>query len=99
MDLTTEENASTAIEQLKDALNFVNSARAKLGAYENRLEHNASNLAVSDENMTSAYSRIMDVDMATETTEYTTQQVLSQAGVSMLSQANARPEQILQLLQ
>ncbi|MGN0347488.1 MAG: flagellin [Lachnospiraceae bacterium] len=99
MDLTTEGNASSAIEQLKGALNYVNSARAKLGAYQNRLEHNASNLAVSDENMTSAYSRIMDVDMATETTEYTTQQVLSQAGVSMLSQANARPEQILQLLQ
>lgn len=99
LDLSTQDNAQTGIEQLKNALIYVSDARARLGAYQNRLEHNESNLSVSDENMTSAYSRIMDVDMATETTEYTTQQVLSQAGISMLTQANQRPEQILQLLQ
>ncbi len=73
--------------------------RSRLGAYQNRLEHTVSNLDVTVENMTSAYSRIMDVDMAEEMTNYSTQQVLSQAGVSMMAQANERPSQVLQLLQ
>lgn len=87
------------IESTKKALTYINSVRSRLGAYQNRLEHNASSNGISEENMTSAYSRIMDVDMAEEMTEYTTQQVLSQAGISMLAQANERPSQILQLLQ
>lgn len=87
------------IESTKNALTYINSARSRLGAYQNRLEHNAASNNVTDENMTSSYSRIMDVDMAEEMTEYTTQQVLSQAGISMLAQANERPSQILQLLQ
>lgn len=87
------------IESTKKALTYINSVRSRLGAYQNRLEHNASSNDISEENMTSAYSRIMDVDMAEEMTEYTTQQVLSQAGISMLAQANERPSQILQLLQ
>lgn len=87
------------IESTKKALTYINSVRSRLGAYQNRLEHNASNNDISEENMTSSYSRIMDVDMAEEMTEYTTQQVLSQAGISMLAQANERPSQILQLLQ
>lgn len=99
LDLSTQENASKGIEQIKNALSYLNETRARLGAYQNRMEHNSTNLDVSEENMTASYSRIMDIDMAKETTEYTTQQVLSQAGTSMLAQANQRPEQILQLLQ
>ena len=99
LDLSTQENASKGIEQIKNALSYLNETRARLGAYQNRMEHNSTNLDVSDENMTASYSRIMDIDMAKETTEYSTQQVLSQAGTSMLAQANQRPEQILQLLQ
>lgn len=87
------------IESTKKALTYINSVRSRLGAYQNRLEHNAASNDITDENMTSSYSRIMDVDMAEEMTEYTTQQVLSQAGISMLAQANERPSQILQLLQ
>ena len=70
-----------------------------MGAYQNRLEHTVNNLDISSENMTAAYSRIMDVDMAEEMTEYTTVQILSQASTSMLAQANERPSQVLQLLQ
>ncbi len=58
-----------------------------------------NNLDVTGENMTASYSRIMDVDMAEEMTSYTTEQVISQAAVSMLAQANERPSQVLQLLQ
>ena len=87
------------IESTKKALTYINSVRSRLGAYQNRLEHNAASNDITEENMTSSYSRIMDVDMAEEMTEYTTQQVLSQAGISMLAQANERPSQILQLLQ
>ena len=99
MDVLSFDNAQKAIESIKGALNYVSEVRARLGAYQNRMEHNVSNLSVTNENMTASYSRIMDIDMAEEMTEYTTQQVLSQAGVSMLSQANERPQMILQLLQ
>lgn len=87
------------IESTKNALTYINSVRSRLGAYQNRLEHNTASNDITEENMTASYSRIMDVDMAEEMTEYTTQQVLSQAGISMLAQANERPSQILQLLQ
>ena len=78
---------------------YISDVRSRLGAYQNRLEHTDSSLAITTENMTSAYSRIMDVDMAEEMTVYSTQQVLSQAGTSMLAQANKRPSEVLQLLQ
>ena len=99
LDVTTPEGAQAGISQLKYALSYISNERSRLGAYENRMEHNTSNLAVSEENMTSSYSRIMDVDMAEEMVEYTTRQVLEQAGISMLAQANERPQQVLQLLQ
>ena len=70
-----------------------------MGAYQNRLEHTISNLDITTENMTAAYSRIMDVDMAEEMTKYTTLQILVQASTSMLAQANERPSNVLQLLQ
>ena len=73
--------------------------RGKLGAYQNRLESTTENLGVVEENMTAAYSRIMDVDMAEEMTNYSTYNVIVQAGTSVLAQANERPSQVLQLLQ
>ena len=99
VDLTTEESARLSIDMIGDAINQLSSVRAKIGAYANRLEHTITNLDTSEENITSAYSRIMDVDMATEMTEYSTVQVLVQASTSMLAQANERPQQVLQLLQ
>lgn len=99
LDLTTEEGAQKAIDQVYNAIKYISSARSGLGAYQNRLEHTVNCLDVTAENMTSAYSRIMDVDMAEEMTEYTTLQVISQASTSMLAQANERPAQVLQLLQ
>ncbi|WP_051638491.1 flagellin N-terminal helical domain-containing protein [Butyrivibrio sp. NC2002] len=91
--------ADQAIRDISSAIQKVSNIRARLGAYQNRLEHTSKSINVVDENMTAAYSRIMDVDMAEEMTVYSTQQVLSQAGTSMLAQANERPSQVLQLLQ
>ncbi len=97
--MTTVEECAEANKAIRGAILYVSDARSRLGAYQNRLEHTVNNLAVSNENMTSSYSRIMDVDMAEEMTAYTTEQVISQAAVSMLAQANERPSQVLQLLQ
>ncbi len=99
VDVSTKEGALDAIDRVKEAINYVSSVRGHLGAYQNRLESTINNLDVSSENMTAAYSRIMDVDMAEEMINYTTSQVLTQAGTSMLAQANERPAQVLQLLQ
>ena len=99
LDLANEKGAREGIESIKQAITNISSIRSRLGAYQNRLEHTVSSLDITVENMTAAYSRIMDVDMAEEMTTYSTQQVLSQAGTSMMAQANERPSQILQLLQ
>ncbi|MBQ3517396.1 MAG: flagellin FliC3 [Lachnospiraceae bacterium] len=99
ISIDTVEGANDAITRIEAAINYVSSARSRLGAYQNRLESTSASLDVTHENMTTSYSRIMDVDMAGEMTEYTNQQVLSQAGTSMLAQANERPQQVLQLLQ
>lgn len=99
LDVSTKDGARASIDRVSAAIDIVSSIRSRLGAYQNRLEHSVSSLDITEENMTSAYSRIMDVDMAEEMTEYTTHQVLSQAGTSMLAQANERPAQVLQLLQ
>ena len=88
-----------AIDEISNAINYVSKIRSRLGAYQNRLESTSASLDVTEENMTESYSRIMDLDMAAEMTEYTTNQVLVQAGTSMLVQANERPQQVLQLLQ
>lgn len=98
-EVDTEDNSTKAIDEIKGAILYVSDARSRLGAYQNRLEHTVSSLDITNENMTSSYSRIMDVDMAEEMTTYTTEQVISQAAVSMLAQANERPSQVLQLLQ
>lgn len=98
-DVLTENNAHQFLSQITESLEYVNHARSRLGAYQNRLEHTINTLDISEENMTGAYSRIMDVDMADEMTKYSTNQVLVQAGTSMLAQANERPSSVLQLLQ
>lgn len=99
LDMTTREGAMDALTRMTDANRFISSIRSRLGAYQNRLESTVDSLEITSENMTAAYSRIMDVDMAEEMTSYTTYQVLTQAGTSMLAQANERPSQVLQLLQ
>ena len=99
LDVSTVDGANKGIDQIKNAIQYISSSRSRLGAYQNRLEHTVNTLDITEENMTAAYSRIMDVDMAAEMTEYTTLQVMSQASTSMLAQANERPSQVLQLLQ
>ena len=99
VNICTEEGAQKAITTLNDANTKVTAIRAKLGAYQNRLEHSISNLDTTSENMTEALSRIEDVDMAKEMATYTQKNVLAQAGTSMLAQANQRPQTILTLLQ
>ena len=98
-DMTTEAGAKKAIDEIAGAIEYVSEMRSRMGAYQNRLGHTETNLATSFENMTAAYSRIMDTDMATEMTNYTNLQVVSQAATAMLAQANERPSQMLQLLQ
>ncbi len=99
LDMSTKEGAEAALDRMGGAVNYISSIRSRLGAYQNRLESSVNSLDITSENMTAAYSRIMDVDMADEMTNYTTYQVLTQAGTSMLAQANERPSQVLQLLQ
>lgn len=99
IDVRTEAGAAKALDQTKEALSFISSVRSRLGAYENRFETTISNLDVTEENLTKSYSTIKDTDMAEEMVEYTTLQVLVQAGTTMLSQANEQPQQALQLLQ
>ncbi len=72
--------------------------RADLGAIQNRLQHTVNSLNVAAENTTAAESRIRDTDMAKEMTSFTRSQILSQAGVSMLAQANSAPQSVLKLL-
>jgi len=99
IDLSTHEGALDGLSKMGYAINYISSARSHMGAYQNRLEHTISNLDITTENMTAAYSRIMDVNMAEEMTRYTTLQILVQASTSMLAQANERPSNVLQLLQ
>lgn len=99
IDVSTQAGAEFSLERIDGAIKYVSSVRGKLGAYQNRLETTINSLDITSENMTGAYSRLMDVDMAEEMTNYTTYQVMTQAGTSMLAQANERPSQVLQLLQ
>jgi flagellin len=94
-DKTSAQNSLSGID---DALNRVTGTRAEFGAMQNRLQSVISNLNVNKENMMAANSRIRDADLAEETSELTKQQILSQAGVSVLSQANASIKSALGLL-
>ena len=99
IDLTTVNGADTAISRLDDALARVSAIRSSIGASSNRLDYAVESLDATNENVTSALSRIEDVDMAEEMSEYTQQNVLQQASISVLTQANDMPQQVLQLLQ
>jgi flagellin len=99
LDISTLSGANDAIVAIDNAINQVSAAQATLGAVQNRFEATISNLAVQSENLNAANSRIRDADFAAETAELSRTQVLQQAGISILAQANARPQQVLSLLQ
>ena len=97
--VTSVANANTAMIISDAILDTVSTERGKLGAVQNRLQSTLANLGVVAEKVTDARSRIMDADFAAETANLTKNQILQQAGISMLAQANARPQAVLQLLQ
>lgn len=99
LDVTKEDGGTEGIRQIDKALTIVSAARAKMGAYQNRLEYTQSSLNATIEDMTTAISRLSDVDMAEEMTTYTNANVLDQASISVLTQANDLPQQVLSLLQ
>ena len=98
IDVAVAGGADKALGTLDNALSQVNSVRSRIGAFQNRLEYANASLDETSENMTSAYSTLTDTDMATEMTEYASQNILNQAGISVLSQANDLPQQVLSLL-
>ena len=91
-------SASIAIEIVDGSINMVSMQRAALGALQNRLEFKIQNLDISAENLQAAESRIRDLDMAKEMTNFTRNNILAQAATAMLAQANALPQGVLQLL-
>ncbi|TGG95217.1 hypothetical protein E4656_02000 [Natronospirillum operosum] len=98
LDISTFEGAQEAIVSIDNALSTVSAVRADLGAIQNRFESTISNLEITRENLTAANSRIRDADFAAESAELSRTQVLQQAGISILAQANQRPQQALTLL-
>ena len=98
---STNENqdlAGAAITATRKAINTVSNQRATLGAMQNRLDHKIANLKTTAENLTASESRIRDVDMAEEMTNFTKNNILSQAATAMLAQANSLPQNVLSLL-
>ena len=98
IDVTNAKNADEAVTTIQSAIDAVSNERAKLGAYQNRLEHTINNLGTSSENLTAAESRVRDVDMAKEMMTFSKNNILAQAAQSMLAQANQQPQQVLSLL-
>lgn len=98
INVSDKSSANSAITTINNALETVSTQRSKLGAYQNRLEHTIANLGTSSENLSSAESRIRDVDMAKEMSTYSKNNILSQAAQAMLAQANQQPQQVLSLL-
>jgi flagellin len=99
MSISTAEQANRNIGVLDGALKQVNKQRADLGAYQNRLEMAVKGIDISSENLQAAESIVRDTDMASEMVNFTKSQILSQAGTSMLAQANQRSQSVMQLLQ
>ena len=99
VNVNTFDSASRAISLVDNAITKISSIRSDLGAAQNRLEHTYDSNNSTSENINDAISRILDTDMATEMVEYTKDNVLQQAGTSVLSQANELPQMALQLLQ
>ncbi len=99
VDVTITGGPDKALVTLDKAVDRLNEVRARIGAFTNRLEYAERSLAETHEDMTSAYSTILDTDMAAEMVEYTQRNVLEQASISVLAQANDLPQQVLSLLQ
>lgn len=99
LELETADGCGKAITKLDTAISLASKIRSNLGAYQNRLDSSVTSTDSYTDSLTSALTTISSVDVAQEMTEYTSQTVLQQAGISMLSQANQMPEKILQLLQ
>jgi flagellin len=97
-DLTDATKATTALGNIDKAIATVSAERSKLGATQNRFEHKINNLNVTIENLSASESAIRDTDMAQEMTKFTRSQILSQAGTSMLAQANQSQQSVLKLL-
>jgi len=98
ISLASAEDANQAIGTLDNAMLMVNQLRADLGAYQNRFEMAAQSVAIAAENLQASESRIRDTNMASEMVQYTRGTILNQAAISMLAQANVRPQSVLQLL-
>ncbi len=96
--VATQEDAQKALEAINNAIVSKDKIRAHLGATQNRLENTISNLSIQAENLQAAESRISDVDVATEMTEFVRQQILTQSAVAMLSQANSMPQMAMQII-
>ena len=99
MEFGTPQKANDAIDTLAQAVQAVTEVRSTFGAAQNHLDCTYNNLSVTTENMTAAESRIRDTNMADEITKFTSQKIISQATMSMQSQANAIPQSVLTLLQ
>ena len=98
LDMSTTEGAQAAIEKLDQALSKVSAERSKLGAYSNRLSYTMNNIENTATNLTDAESRVRDVDMASEMINFTSAQIMQQAGTAMLAQANSIGRSVLSLL-
>jgi flagellin len=96
--VTDRESAARAITILDSAISKVSTQRAKIGAYQNALEHTVTNLTTTSTNLTDAESRIRDADMSKEMLNFTRLQILSQSGTAMLAQANQLPQSVLSLI-
>lgn len=92
------ESAEGAIAVIDNAIEFVSEERLRLGAYQNHLEHTFANLGTSVRNLQTAEARIRDLDMAEEIMAFTKNNILQQAAIAMLAQANIAPQSVLQLL-
>ena len=99
INLLSVANSNAAITAIDTALTSINSARADLGAIQNRFESVVTSLQTTSENLSASRSRIQDADFAAETANLTRAQILQQAGTAMLAQANALPQNVLALLQ
>jgi flagellin len=99
VNVSTSANATSALANIDNAISAIATARAEYGSLQNRFEATIANLQITGENLTAAESRIRDADVAYETSQFTKNQILVQAGISVLAQANTLPQQALALLQ
>jgi flagellin len=98
-DILNTTNTETALTNISSAIDTLNTARAEIGAAQNRLDYATANLQIAIENSEAARSTLLDLDLAAEMTNFTSKQVLMQSGVAMLAQANQLPQNLLRLLQ